>query len=890
MAVKNRKKKMCRLISILLIVFTVVCSIPGVTNLTYAEEVWTRLYGNNRYDTMKAIVNGGFSKTGGTVVVATGAGFKDALAAAGLAGIHDAPVVLTDGKALSKQAKDVLTKLKPKTVYVAGGTAAISDSVYNQIKSTSKASIKRLAGNTSSGTSAKLALEGKGKWKENIAIIATNKTFKDALSVAPIAFAKKYPVLLADNGKSLSKDVLNTLKSINIRKVIIVGGIFAVTTNVESQLKSAGIEIKERLAGQTAPETSARIAEWGIQNGLSVNKMGVATSKNYPDALAGAAFCGHNKSVLVLADDDTTMNTSFAEKFGCKINKGYVFGGEAAVGKKTLELLIKKHQERNHMWEPVTETIHHDAETKTVYVDPETNVEYEKDNGFKAAKTYTCMLCRHELTVWYDGEYVKGYDYDHEEISGRRDGGKSDTFDVYRDGIKIRTSEAMAAEFVEHLKSHGLDDNLDTPDYVVEYWPSISVERIKKTITVKEAFDDIIVTGERCALCGESKAIDIDKCETINGHRWEDVKETIHHDEVTGNERRGKTTRKLGAPGWIRSDHWIKDEHVLCKCNTCEWEKEIISRMIYTREKQHHYDEDTVFPLGVCFKGWSMRSSDLDALMSHLKSHGFNFNEEGLLLSPQGKIVRNEIGHTEDDYFGYKLLDMTHMEQEIVYFNDTVVEEGRDEKITVRKAFDETVTTGKKCVLCGKIKALSIEECEERGHSWDYILDTVHHEAETIVDHFDAETELVWVESSEPREYYVEKCTMCDREFKRYEGEQGVLFAYVSLPEGSMQYTTMYTQEMVNHADRHGFYDIDYLVEQSGRDPSYFDVGIPIHKSTFGVLWNKSGTEDGYFETRVIYDAYDEVTEKEAWDELIIKEKKCAVCGTVKKEDRHDNI
>ncbi|MDR3307953.1 MAG: cell wall-binding repeat-containing protein, partial [Coriobacteriales bacterium] len=74
------------------------------------DEAWKRLFGNDRYDTMKDIVIGSTAFTRGTtntIIVATGENFPDALAATGLAGITDAPVVLTAPNALSTQAKDV---------------------------------------------------------------------------------------------------------------------------------------------------------------------------------------------------------------------------------------------------------------------------------------------------------------------------------------------------------------------------------------------------------------------------------------------------------------------------------------------------------------------------------------------------------------------------------------------------------------------------------------------------------------------------------------------------------------------------------------------------------------------------------------------------------------
>ena len=303
------------------------------------QPTWIRLAGNGRYDTMSEIVNEGFSSIGGTVVVATGTGFKDALAAAGLAGLYDAPAILTDGKVLSHQAQEQLERLQPSQVFIAGGEAAVSKNVFNSIQTITGAQPVRLFGQTSAGTSAALATAGSG-WSDT-AIIATNKTFKDALSAAPVSYSLHMPILLADNGKSLNADVLSALKKCGIKKVIIVGGKLAVTENVEKQLVKNDISKNNisRIAGNTAVDTSAQIAEFGLSHGLTINGMGVATSQNYPDALAGAALCGHNNSVLLLADDKAMKNTSFPTKYKADFVIGYVFGGTIAVSDTVMKAL-----------------------------------------------------------------------------------------------------------------------------------------------------------------------------------------------------------------------------------------------------------------------------------------------------------------------------------------------------------------------------------------------------------------------------------------------------------------------------------------------------------------------------------------------------------------------
>jgi lactocepin len=67
--------------------------------------------------------------------------------------------------------------------------------------------------------------------------------------------------------------------------------------------------------------------------------MAFATSQNFPDALAGAALCGKNGSVLLLCDDKAQANLSFATDHASQIECGYVFGGEMAFSKGLFDRL-----------------------------------------------------------------------------------------------------------------------------------------------------------------------------------------------------------------------------------------------------------------------------------------------------------------------------------------------------------------------------------------------------------------------------------------------------------------------------------------------------------------------------------------------------------------------
>ena len=85
---------------------------------------WSRLWGQGALDTMQRVVGCGDASEygnafadgrGGTVVVATMGGYWDALTASGLAGIEDAPLLMTDASSLSSQTASELERLSPDT-------------------------------------------------------------------------------------------------------------------------------------------------------------------------------------------------------------------------------------------------------------------------------------------------------------------------------------------------------------------------------------------------------------------------------------------------------------------------------------------------------------------------------------------------------------------------------------------------------------------------------------------------------------------------------------------------------------------------------------------------------------------------------------------------------
>lgn len=292
---------------------------------------WGRVYGQHHFDTMSKVSQTGWSASE-NVVIATDANFWDALAANSLAGALKAPVLLTSRGSLSRQTLDEIRRLGAKTAYVCGGPIAISSHVDDQIRSAG-CSVRRVYGQDQQGTSLKIAELVHSMRPVSGVIVATSRTFQDALSSAPYSYANGVPVLICNSGSNvLSGDILSFVRSVKPSFAMIAGGPIAVSSSVEGQLSSSGVSTVERVYGQTEYETSNEIAKWCLSHGMTGSAVGVATGLTFYDALTGAGLCGTNNSVLVIASNDNRVClTDFISAHRQEITGGYVFGGSIAI-------------------------------------------------------------------------------------------------------------------------------------------------------------------------------------------------------------------------------------------------------------------------------------------------------------------------------------------------------------------------------------------------------------------------------------------------------------------------------------------------------------------------------------------------------------------------------
>lgn len=309
------------------------------------RSVIQRLSGNDRYDTMGEIVEEAYpgNSSHGTVIVASGDNFPDALASSGLSGLADAPVILTNSYRLSARADGQISRLNPGKVVVIGGKSAVSDGVINQIEKrvAPNAKIVRISGATRRDTANEIFAQAKKQivatnWTGDTAIIATGENFADALSISAYAQKNKYPVFLSGNN-GLDASTIKDIKGYGFTNIVIAGGSAAVPNSVIGQLKSAGVSESNivRLGGATRYQTSLHIAKYAAANGnLQPATPVFATGENFPDALAGGVLAGVKDAPLVLVSPDTSVNhdaLNWINSTTAFDNTAYVLGGTDAV-------------------------------------------------------------------------------------------------------------------------------------------------------------------------------------------------------------------------------------------------------------------------------------------------------------------------------------------------------------------------------------------------------------------------------------------------------------------------------------------------------------------------------------------------------------------------------
>lgn len=295
-----------------------------------------RLAGETRYETAVEISKKGFD-TAETVILARGDLFPDALAGVPLARQFNCPMLLTYPNILNDAASKEIARLKAKSVFLLGSGNAIGTEVIEGLKQKNKLvneNIHRLGGADRYET-ANIIAGMLNKPQNQTAIVATGENFPDALASAPLAAAQKMPILLTNNSQQINNNLLETLKKLDIKNTILVGGQDVVSSETENIIKQSGYN-PMRIAGEDRYGTAINLAQHALSiNALSVKILFIATGEDFPDALTAGPLAGKDeyKSPLVLTHKTVLVQETrdFISSNKSKINTLYLLGDKEAI-------------------------------------------------------------------------------------------------------------------------------------------------------------------------------------------------------------------------------------------------------------------------------------------------------------------------------------------------------------------------------------------------------------------------------------------------------------------------------------------------------------------------------------------------------------------------------
>lgn len=292
-----------------------------------------RIEGQNRYATSAKTALEAFKDGAKTVIIARGedeGGFADGLAASYLAGVEQAPILLTRQGSLPEEVGAAIDQLGAEKAIILGGTNAISEDVANTLDEKGL-TVERIVGENRYDTAAQIAKRGNTNVHTAYVVGGTAKA--DALLAGPLAFKNGYPILLVDKGR---EDVaIEAIEDLDLKNVIVIGGEKAVSESVANELEK--MATVTRYAGQSRVQTSLEVAKNLFTNQVDFSIVGYSGEA---DAVGAAVFedpifyvSGNNVSSL---KDLVTAHTTFR-----------IFGGTKAVSSEAeaaLPELINENQ------------------------------------------------------------------------------------------------------------------------------------------------------------------------------------------------------------------------------------------------------------------------------------------------------------------------------------------------------------------------------------------------------------------------------------------------------------------------------------------------------------------------------------------------------------------
>lgn len=283
-----------------------------------------------------------------TALIARSDDFPDALAAAGLAGTVDGPVLLTRPTDIPADTRAELERLGVERVLLLGGENAIGPEVAAELAKSR--TVERLAGIDRYATAAIIAetavaeAVAAGRGAPDTVVVVRGDGFADALAAGAPAYANGWPILLTQRD-ALPAAAAEVLDQLRPRRAVVLGGEAAVAPAVEAELTRRDIAV-ERVAGATRTGTAAVLADRLVAEGWPIATAVLARGDDFADALTAAVLAGRARTPILLSQAPAELGPDTTAWLAGRcpgVRRVLAVGGTAALTEETLD---EAHQAR----------------------------------------------------------------------------------------------------------------------------------------------------------------------------------------------------------------------------------------------------------------------------------------------------------------------------------------------------------------------------------------------------------------------------------------------------------------------------------------------------------------------------------------------------------------
>lgn len=160
--------------------------------------------------------------------------------------------------------------------------------------------------------------------KSDRAVLVSGSNFADALSAGNLA--DHAPIFLFEKTDMMQR-AINTMRSLDVKEVVIIGGEKSVPKSAEEKLKEKNFKVI-RIAGRNRYETSTKLAKQ--LKAKNKDNVVLANGEKFADALSAAPYAVQKKQTLVLTDGKTLPKDIKAQDVKT------IIGGEKSVNIKGL--------------------------------------------------------------------------------------------------------------------------------------------------------------------------------------------------------------------------------------------------------------------------------------------------------------------------------------------------------------------------------------------------------------------------------------------------------------------------------------------------------------------------------------------------------------------------